>query len=361
MLVHPLIFQPIYKPRIWGGSRIFSFFGRDGHLMEPVGESWELVDLENDQSVVATGPARGQTLRELVKSWGPQLTGRAELFEGHFPLLIKFLDAEQHLSVQVHPSEEVALRLGGAVRVKHEAWYVLETAPGGRIWHGLRPGVTADDFRAAMMRGHAEAVLREIPVHSGECYYLPSGTPHALGAGVLVAEVQTPSDVTYRTYDWARVDPSTGRPRDLHLEEALQCIDFDAPPPPPTQERAHVASLWTAVTRLVACPSFVIERVRMVAGAEQRIPYAEPVVWIVLDGRGEVAWDSAHPPIAFARGDVVLLPAALRDASVRVSEATQWLEVTVPVPSDLAGYERPAPEELREAPQPLIQINPPRR
>jgi mannose-6-phosphate isomerase len=152
-----------------------------------------------------------------------------------------------------------------------------------------------------------------------------------LGAGVLVAEVQTPSDITYRTYDWGRVDAKTGQPRELHLEQALECIDFDSPSPPPMQERSHVASVWTAVTRLVTCPSFNIERVRMIEGTEQKIPYAEPVVWIVLEGVGEITWQQGGEPMAFKRGDTVLLPAALSDASLRITEAAQWLEVTVPV------------------------------
>lgn len=359
--VSPLIFEPIYKPKIWGGSRIFTFFGRSPAPAEPIGESWELADLEDDQSRVSTGPAKGHALPDLLRTWGSGLTGRVPLVDGRFPLLIKFLDASEWLSVQVHPSEEVARRLGGRVRVKHEAWYVLDAPAGAAIYHGIQAGVTRDAFRAAMLEGRPDDVLRRIPVKPGECYHLPSGTPHALGAGVLVAEVQTPSDITYRTYDWGRVDPGTGRQRELHLEQALECIDFERPSPPPMQERSHVASLWTAVTRLVACPSFVIERVRMVEGAEQRIPYAEPVVWIVLEGAGELTWSSTARPMPFGRGNVVLLPAGLSDAQVRITAAAQWLEVTVPVASDLAGYPHPQPERPghEDPPGGLVQIRVP--
>lgn len=350
MIVHPLIFEPIYKPKIWGGDRIFRYFNRSPVPAEPIGESWELADLEEDQSRVAVGPAKGRALAELIEEWGKELLGTVGLMDGRFPLLIKFLDARESLSVQVHPSEAVARRLGGSVRVKHESWYILDSEPGGFILHGLEPGVDAATFREASLTGRIDGVLRRIEVRPGECYYLPSGTPHALGAGVLVAEVQTTSDITYRTYDWGRVDPGTGRPRELHLDQAIECIDFDSPAPPPQQERSHVASVWTTVTRMVACPSFVIERVRMVEGAEQQIPYAEPVVWIVLDGQGEVAWRSGAEPIRFGKGNVVLLPAGLRDARVRITSATQWLEVTVPVGSDLSGFERPAREDLAPPP-----------
>jgi len=331
MSVHPLIFEPIYKPKIWGGDRIFTYWQRSNPFDEAIGESWELADLEEDQSHVAIGPAQGGTITELIPAWGQDLMGNVGLFEGRFPLLIKFLDARESLSVQVHPNEAVARKLGGNVRVKHEAWYILDAEPGGAIYHGLEPGVTAERLRNASLSGEMDGVLRKVDVSPGDCYYLPSGTPHALGAGVLVAEVQTPSDITYRTYDWGRVDPKTGQSRELHLEQALECIDFDSPSPAPMQEPSHVGSIWTAATRLVTCPSFKIERVRLDAGTEQPIPFDEPVVWIVLEGRGEIEWQTGVEPIAFKRGDTVLLPAALNQATVRIAQTSQCLEVTVPV------------------------------
>ena len=245
--------------------------------------------------------------------------GHVQLVEGRFPLLIKFLDAAQSLSVQVHPT-------------KHEAWYVLAADPGGIVYHGLEPGINAETFREAMLTGRIEGVLRRIVVKPGRCYYLPSGTAHALGAGVLVAEIQTPSDITYRAYDWGRIDPKTGRPRELHLEQAIECIDFDHPAPRPMQERSHVASTWTAVTRLVTCPSFTIEKVRTAEGARQQIPYGEPVVWVILDGQGLIEWGRGGEPTPFRPGNVLLLPAELpAEACVQVTAAAQWLEVTVPV------------------------------
>jgi len=162
----------------------------------------------------------------------------------------------------------------------------------------------------------------------------------------LVAEVQTPSDVTYRLYDWERVDPATGSPRDLHIESALENLSLE-PVPQGCENRSHVASVWTAVTSLVRCPSFVIERVRMVEGVEQPIPHAEMVMWMVLEGSGDVRCDDLKEPLGFRRGDTVLLPAALRNGVVRAHEVCTWLEVTVPIESSLAGFERPAREEHR--------------
>lgn len=353
MVVHPLIFNPIFKPKIWGGRRLATILGKPLPPDALIGESWEIADLEEDQTTVrgdlaGLGPAAGKTLHQLVAKWGPALTGRAPLVDGRFPLLIKLLDAQQTLSVQVHPTAEVAARLGGRVRVKHEAWYVLDAGPDGFIYRGLAPGVDAAALRAAIERREVEPCLRRVPVKAGECYYLPSGTLHALGAGVLVAEVQTPSDITYRIYDFDRVDPATGRPRELHVEDALRCISYEAAPEE-AERRSHVASVWTAVTRLVTCAEFVIERVRMIEGVEQMIPYEEPVVWMVLKGAGEVSWKAGSQPLRFGVGDTVLLPAGLKEGRVRTHADCVWLEVTVPVASSLAGYDRPDSSELRRA------------
>ncbi|NOS99787.1 MAG: class I mannose-6-phosphate isomerase [Phycisphaerales bacterium] len=337
--VCPLVFDPIYKPKIWGGRRLESLAGKRLPPDEPIGESWELADLENDQSAVRDGPARGWPLSRLVHEWGRDLLGSAQLFGGRFPLLIKFLDAQETLSVQVHPDQAMADRLGGDVRVKNEAWYVLHTEPDGVIYHGLADGVTRARFVDAIASGTVASTLRRVPVKPGACYYLPSGTVHALGAGVVVAEIQTPSDITYRVYDWDRIDPSTGKGRTLHIDDALQCIQF-GPAQPPEQPRSHVGSVWTAVTSLVRCDSFVIERVRMVEGVEQTIPTGEMLVWMALSGRAEILYGRGES-LVFQRGDTVLIPAGLGDARLKTDAVCEWLEVTIPIESDLKHFERP--------------------
>lgn len=329
----PLCFEPICKPRIWGGRRLAELLGKGLPAGEVIGESWEVADLEDDQSVVCRGPARGKTLAELVRAWGPDLLGTAELFEGRFPLLIKYLDACDNLSVQVHPDAATAARLGGRVRVKNEAWYIVHAEPGGCIYRGLRPGVTREAFRQAITSGTCVDLLTRISVRPGDCYYLPSGTVHALGAGVVVAEVQTPSDVTYRVYDWDRVDAASGKPRTLHVDQALACINFEDQTIR-GEERAHVANVWTTVTRLVTSPSFIIERVRMTEGYDNAIPYAQLVLWMVLEGSGEIGFADGRERLAFSRGDTVILPAGLKDGHLRAHSDCLWLEVTLP---DRAG------------------------
>lgn len=361
MELYPLTFQPILKPRIWGGGGLERVLRKPLPSGEPFGESWELCDLETDQSVVRSGPAQGRTLAQIVREWGTQLLGDVPLFDGRFPLLLKFLDAQQTLSVQVHPDAATAARLGGPVRVKHEAWYIIDAAPYARIYRGLRPGVTADDFRAALAEGGVESLLNRIPVRKGQCYYLPSGTVHALGAGVLVAEVQTPSDVTYRLYDWDRIDANTGRPRDLHVEEALACIAWE-PRAYPEESVQHVASVWTTETQLVRSEAFAIDRVRMVEGVEQEIVPDGFMVWMVLEGRFCVVVPKFPQPFECQVGDTVLIPAGLKGARVRTESPCLWLEVTVPLRSALADFPRPDRNSLRRLTQPapgLVQLNPP--
>jgi mannose-6-phosphate isomerase len=354
MPVGPVICAPIYKPKLWGGREMARLLNKPLPGEEPIGESWELADLEDDQSVVVRGATPGWTLARLVAEWGADLTGRAPLVDGRFPLLIKFLDARETLSVQVHPTEAVARRLGGRVRVKHEAWYVVDAAPGAVIYRGVWPGVDEAALRAAIAAGRVEPLLNRIPARKGHCYYLPSGTLHALGAGVVVAEVQTPSDVTYRVDDWGRVDPNTGAPRELHIEQALPCIEYTAGPT--SGERIeHTASVWTTVSSLVQCESFVIERVRMVEGVEQVIPHQELVIWIVLAGRGTIR-GSGFAALDFEVGDTVLIPAAIKDGSVTTHASCMWLEVTVPITSDLAGFDRPSAEELRRVAPGYVQL-----
>ena len=232
--LYPLQFEPIYKPKVWGGRALESL-GRalPGDTSNRIGESWELADLSKssasgggggqERSVIANGPLAGKTLHDVIQRYGDRLLGRLRLNDdGGFPLLVKFLDAQQNLSVQVHPSVDYAQEHPDA-HLKSEAWYIIDAQPGAVIYKGIRDGVTAEQFRQAIDAGQVEELMIPVPVKTGDCHYLPSGTCHALGAGILVAEVQTPSDTTFRVYDWGRTD------RELHLEQAMQCIHFGPP------------------------------------------------------------------------------------------------------------------------------------
>ncbi|MEM9166760.1 MAG: type I phosphomannose isomerase catalytic subunit, partial [Planctomycetota bacterium] len=229
-----LAFEPILLEKVWGGRRLTSLEKTlpDGAM---IGESWEVADLAAtstsgagggaQRSVVVSGPMAGRTLREVCERWGDALApGSADCF----PLLVKYLDAREHLSVQVHPSPAYAASHPEA-HLKTECWYVIDADEGSRIFKGLRPGVTRSDLRSAIEAGTVPEVLASVPAVPGEMHELPSGTVHALGAGVLVAEVQTPSDTTFRVYDWAKELGRAGR--ELHIEQAIACVELDEPPP----------------------------------------------------------------------------------------------------------------------------------
>ncbi len=332
---YPLIFQPIYKEKVWGGRRLESL-GRKlpGDSFTKIGESWELADLGStsasgggggaERSLIVNGPLAGMTLHDAMQRLGPRLLGRLQPTSGgDFPLLVKYLDAGEHLSVQVHPSPDYARTHPGA-HLKSEAWYILDAAPGSAIYKGVKPGVTPEHFRSAIRSGGVEELLIRVPVKPGDCHYLPSGTCHALGAGILVAEVQTPSDTTFRVFDWGR----TGR--ELHVEQALQCIEFGPPEVARHEKRSHVAGMFTTVSRLCLCDFFRIEKVRMIESYEQEIPYDQPAVWMVLQGKGQFKLAGFDAPIPFERGQTLLLPAGMKDAHVQLLADTVWLEVTFP-------------------------------
>lgn len=331
-MLYPLKFKPIFKHRIWGGRKLAELFGKPLPPEEPIGESWELSGLPGDESVVANGPLAGQKLTDLVARYGSDLLGHAPLMDGQFPLLIKLLDARENLSVQVHPNAEAVAAAGGDAKLKTEAWFVLDADPGASIYIGLRAGVTRRRFEEALAGGGVPEMLHAAPAKPGHAFFLPAGTVHALGGGLVVAEVQTPSDTTYRVFDWDRLDPATRRPRPLHVREALDAIDWSGPPP--AMPRAHVGGIFTTVTQLVKCEFFTVEKVRFLEGIEQEIPYAEMVVWQVLSGRGEVRHGGPGGPVPFAAGDLVLLPAALQDGKVFCETDCTWLEVTIPTKVD---------------------------
>ena len=343
MSLYPFKFVPRFLEKMWGGRKLESLLGKNLPPGKQIGESWELYDfppgaVEGESGWVsariATGPLTGRTLHDVIVEFGRDVLGDVPLLpQGQFPILTKFLDARDDLSVQVHPDEKYASTHPGAF-LKNEAWYIMQADPGARLLKGLKPGVTRDAFEASLKDGSVESLITSIPAKAGQCFYLRSGTVHALGAGVAVAEVQTASDTTYRVFDFNRIDGSTGKPRKLHVKEALECIDFfgaaQADPP-----RSHVAGLFTTVSRLVQCPQFTLEKVRMTEGVEEPVPYDEPVVWIMLEGEAHVRVDGIKERTTFKRGDTILLPAAMKNPVIKTVSDCVWLEVTFPTKPEI--------------------------
>lgn len=323
---YPLLFRPIFKEKVWGGRALESL----GKRLPPgnIGESWELADLDStsasggggsaEHSVIDNGLLAGKPIREAVRQWGTALLGETRLTPtGAFPLLVKFLDAREHLSIQVHPSPEYA-RVHAGCHLKTECWYILRAQKSNGhdpvIFKGLKPGVTRKDLDDAVKAGSIPAVMRSFPAVVGECHNLPSGTIHALGAGVVVAEVQTPSDTTFRVYDWCKEYGRTGR--EMHVAQTLECTSFD-PPPPSTTLASDESS-----ARLVTTEFFRVDEWRLRPG-ESRPLASRPGrahVAMILKGSGSLNV-AGTPPLAIKAGRTVLIPASLLASASFVASA----------------------------------------
>ena len=316
-------FEPVYKERIWGGRSLERLFGRNLPENRTIGESWDLADLPEGESRVADGPLTGRTLNELMAEFGDALLGSAEPEAGRFPLLIKFLDANDVLSVQVHPDYRLAQRLGGDVRAKYEAWYVISADKDACVYRGFKAGVGPHDVERAVAEQKLAELMVRHPAKVGDWFYLPGGTVHALGAGLVVAEVQTPSDTTFRLYDWNRVDPKTGQGRTLHVQQALDALNFTDPSADARANVGHVAP--DAEARLASAPTFDLAKRFKPARASGMIETQTTAVWVVTGGAGRIGNDRHR--VAFQAGDVVMIPAGLRRADYEISDGCSYLEV----------------------------------
>jgi mannose-6-phosphate isomerase len=319
-MTHLLTFTEIYKERIWGGRNLERLFGKRLPENVPIGESWELADLPQNKSVVDIGPAAGKNIAELVKEWKSKLLGSAGLNGGQFPLLIKFLDANDILSVQVHPDYESAARLGGSVRAKYEAWYVIDTQQDAFVYVGFKPGIEFNDIYSAATEGTLADLLVKIPAQKGDFFYLPGGTVHALGSGLVVAEVQTPSDTTFRLFDWNRIDAKTGKLRELHIEQALQCIRFNSTSENKTDQ--------DGASELLACaPTFCLSKNTPPPGKSISLTAGQPAVWIIIEGSGVMS--DGMVSIDLKPGKVVLVPAGVAKATADFTSQSTYLVVTL--------------------------------
>jgi mannose-6-phosphate isomerase len=309
--MHPLLFTPIYRRYIWGGRRFVSMLGRDLPPGDDYAESWELVDRGSDQSMVVAGPLAGVSLGDLVRTRGPELLGRHAPLSA-FPLLFKFLDASHDLSVQVHPDDARARLLAPPDRGKTEAWYVIDTVPGSRIYAGLRTGTTRDDLAAALRAGHCGDVLHSFEPRPGDCIFIPAGTVHAIGAGLMVAEIQQSSDVTYRLHDWNRVGPD-GKPRAMHIEPGLEAVTHFEPVAPVSGE----PTADPAARRLVTNEYFLLDEVhpgrQWQVGGDDRCHFLAVISGSV---RLEPHWGLPD----LVAGSCVLLPATVGMQTVEVSD-----------------------------------------
>jgi mannose-6-phosphate isomerase len=317
----PLQFQPILKRIRWGGRRLGTVLGKPIGDANDYAESWEIADCGPDQSLVAEGPFAGWTLSRLVADKRTALFG-SDRGRAHFPLLIKFLDCNDRLSVQVHPNDEQARRMGRGENGKTEAWVILEARPDSRIYAGLKPGVDRRSLERHLDAGTVEECLHSFPARAGDCVFVPAGTVHTLGEGILLAETQQSSDVTFRLFDWGRVGPD-GKPRPLHREESLACIDFDRGPVNPIAPRVVVAGT-EQVEELVRSNYFVLRR-RTLSHPAVIEPEGRFRVLIPLAGQVDVRGDGYQKHLRL--GDTLLVPAAMTSLTLSPVGRASILEI----------------------------------
>ncbi len=332
-MLYPYRFTPLLMERIWGGQ-VLAKFGKSLPSNKLIGESWEISDRDDAQSVVTNGPDKGKTLHQLITALGYETIaggrGSSRAAAPRFPLLIKLLDARERLSLQVHPPAAVAAQLGG--EPKTEIWYIMDAAPDAHLIAGLRRGVTRADFERAL-RGSSEPLadlVHRIPVSKGDALFVSSGRLHAIDAGMVIAEIQQNSDTTYRVFDWNRVGLD-GKPRKLHVKESLASInfrDFE-----PTKAAPRVENLGAnSLRRLVECDAFHVHELTL---CEPQPEICDGSSFHIIGCvEGAVAIRGAAPEERLTTGDFALLPAALGAYTlVPAGPGTQVLKITVPSPS----------------------------
>ncbi len=331
--LYPLTFVPAFKDYLWGGRNLAQRFGRHPpEGWQRVAETWEISGHPHGPSHVAHGPLQGESLPAVLDRWGLQLLGtrsEAALHAGRFPLLVKLLDATRVLSVQVHPGDDYARAQGDDLFGKYESWYILHAAEGAQILCGVRRGVTREGFQAALEQGELERCLHHVPVQAGDVVVLQPGTVHALLAGLVVLEVQQASDATYRVYDWNRRG-ADGKPRALHVDKALDVIDFSLVEPGVERPTSLPSSQKVRWFERARCPLFVLEEMWLDEGATFCVAADGTTfeIWACLDGAASVEWEGQ--PVGLPAVQFVLVPAGLGPCAIRALAPSHLVRIYVP-------------------------------
>jgi mannose-6-phosphate isomerase len=320
-MLYPLTFQPIFKERVWGGRKLETLYGKPLPPGVPIGESWEISDRPEDVSVIANGPLAGKDLHWLMENRGTELLGSVPSQDGRFPLLIKILDAQEKLSLQVHPPPPKAAGLGG--EPKTEMWYLADAAPDSELFVGLKRGVTRREFEQKIQNGTVAECFHRIRVHEGDAMFLPSGRVHALGAGLVIFEIQQNSDTTYRVFDWNRIGLD-GKPRALHVAQSLASINFDDFEPGLLPGKFDQTDTWES-RPLVHDPLFTVEARRTGKAADLALKPKHLQIIAVL--RGKIELSSGETGLSLSAGQFCLVPAALERVAARSTRESLLLLV----------------------------------
>lgn len=323
MNLYPLKFEPIYKTRIWGGHKLEQF-GKRSQTLPNIGESWELSGVSGDESVVANGDLAGNSLPELVEVYMDELVGK-KVFDtfGHaFPLLIKLIDANDDLSIQVHPNDALAAERHNSFG-KTEMWYVLGSEKDASLISGFIPGVDREIYLQHLSGGTLEEVMTKFPVAKGDVFFIPAGRVHAIGSGCLIAEIQQTSDITYRLFDFNRVDDQ-GKTRELHTEQALDAIDFTYVP----DAKIHPVASDNVPCELASCNYFTTNLIKLTDILERDYYHLDSfVIYMCTEGSVEIRYAGGRETMA--KGDTVLLPALLSNVTLVPQKSSEILEVYI--------------------------------
>ena len=320
-MLYPFTFHPIFKERVWGGREIERLYGKQLPPGAPIGESWEISDRPGDASVIANGPQAGKDLRWLMENHAGELLGGAKpARRNHFPLLCKMLDAREKLSLQVHPAPNKAAELGG--EPKTEMWWIADATPGAELYVGLKRGVTRAKFEKKIRDGSVAECFHRVPVKAGDSMFLPSGRVHAIGAGIVIFEIQQNSDTTYRVFDWNRMGLD-GKPRELHIAESLASMNFNDFEP--TLVQSQFAGGEIKSRSLVSSPLFNVEALKMKTGAELNLKPRR--LQIIATVQGELEIKSGAVSVNLVAGQFCLVPASLEQTGVLAKSDMTLLRV----------------------------------
>lgn len=322
--LYPLKFQPVLKEKIWGGDALVSRYHKKTNGSSLIGESWELSAVADNQSVITNGFLAGNNIEELIEVYMGDITGDSiyEKFGNEFPLLIKFIEAREDLSIQVHPDNEMARERHKAYG-KTEMWYILESEKGTRVYTGFREGVTKEIYEEALHSGNLPGILNIESVEAGDTFFTPAGRVHAIGAGTVLVEIQQTSDITYRIFDWNRKNPGKEK-RELHTELALDAIDFTAT----GKNKIRIEPELNNTENLVSCEFFNTNILRFnTAINKDYYSYDSFVVYICIEGEFLIRWDGTYENIS--KGETVLLPAMIKEVILEPVNEAMLLEIFI--------------------------------
>jgi len=322
-MLYPLKFSPILKDKIWGGTKLKTLFNKPAETLK-LGESWELSGYEGDESEVTNGYLAGNNLRELIEIYMGELIGDT-VFDEYglsFPLLFKLIDANENLSIQVHPGDEVAAERHNSYG-KTEMWYVVDADKGSELIIGFNEDCSRETYLDAMAQDKVEDLLQKVPVSKGDVFFIPAGRVHAIGKGVVVAEIQQSSDITYRIYDYKRKDDN-GNERELHTEQALDVIDFTASKQPKT----IYSPVLNETTPLVKCNYFTTNMVHFNKRLERNYATLDSfVAYMCMEGNFTIDFEGDKTTVS--KGDTVLIPASIDELILMPDSDVTLLEVYV--------------------------------